>query len=291
MSRPLVSVGLPVRNAAGRVAEVVRSVLAQDHEHLELVISDNASTDATEEVCRALAREDARIAYHRQPEDIGLVANFVFVLHRAQGKFIRWIGDDDRLAPGYVSRMVRVFAADPRLVLVTSQIAYIEPDGDVRSAEYAGTALGSDDPVVRFAEMLRLLNESYLLIDPNYGLFRRSVAASMARPNMLREDEVFAARMALAGPWAHVGEALASRHRSEHTDAAISQRLGVPPWHARVVTALERRELLRATREFALDGAQRAAARAAINQWYLRRHRRIVEHRARKVARLVQGRR
>jgi len=84
---------------------------------------------------------------------------------------------------------------------------------------------------------------------------------------------------------------LASRHRSEHTDAAISQRLGVPPWHARVVTALERRELLRATREVTLDGAQRAAARAAINQWYLRRHRRIVEHRARKVARLVQGRR
>ena len=157
-------------------------MLAQDYGNLELVISDNASTDGTEEVCRALAREDPRIVYCRQPENIGLVPNFMFVLNRARGDYLRWIGDDDCLAPTYVSRMLGVFADDPRLVLVTSQIAYIEPDGEVRTAEYRGTELGADDPVVRFAEMLRLLNESHLLIDPNYGLFRRSVATSLARP-------------------------------------------------------------------------------------------------------------
>ena len=289
MTGPLVSIALPVRNAADRVADVVRSVLGQDHENLELVISDNASTDATEGVCRALARDDRRIVYCRQPENIGLVPNFMFGLNRARGDYLRWIGDDDSLDPRYVSRMLQAFADDPRLVLVTSQIAYIEPDGQVRSADYRGTGLGSDDPVVRFAELLRLLNESYLLIDPNYGLFRRSVAASLARPNMLREDEVFAARMALAGPWAHVGETLASRHRGEHSDAAISQRLGVPSWQARVVTALERRELVRAIGEVALTSQQRTAARAAINHWYLRRHRRTVEHRTRKLARMLPG--
>ena len=76
-----VSIGLPVRNAGDRIADVVRSVLAQDHQNLELLITDNASTDGTEEVCRELARSDSRIAYHRQPQNIGLLNNFVVNRH------------------------------------------------------------------------------------------------------------------------------------------------------------------------------------------------------------------
>jgi hypothetical protein len=52
---------------------------------------------------------------------------------------------------------------------VTTQLDYTGPDGFRRTEAYNGTALGSDDPVTRFIEMLRLLNESYLLIDPLYG--------------------------------------------------------------------------------------------------------------------------
>jgi len=80
----LVSIGLPVRNAGSRVTEVVRSVMAQTHTDLELVISDNGSTDDTEDVCRTLAKEDDRIHYHRQPENIGLLNNFRFVMGTAR---------------------------------------------------------------------------------------------------------------------------------------------------------------------------------------------------------------
>ena len=61
-----------------------------------------------------------------------------------------------------MSRGLDAFAADDRLILVTSQMDYIGPDGLTQTAAYDGTALGSDDPVTRFTEMLRLLNESYL---------------------------------------------------------------------------------------------------------------------------------
>ena len=71
-SDALVSVGLPVRNGADRIGEVVRSVLAQDYDHIELVICDNASTDHTEDVCRDLVRADSRIVYHRHQDNIGL---------------------------------------------------------------------------------------------------------------------------------------------------------------------------------------------------------------------------
>jgi glycosyltransferase involved in cell wall biosynthesis len=123
-STPLVSVGLPVYNGVQTVETVIRSVLSQTHERLELVISDNASSDGTEEVCRDLAARDRRIVYHRQSRNVGLLNNFIEVIRRARGTFFRWIGDDDWLAPQYVSRCVETLAGDPRLILVTTQIDY-----------------------------------------------------------------------------------------------------------------------------------------------------------------------
>src|SRR4051794_2538647 len=114
-SRAFVSIGLPVRNGAAHLASVARSVLAQDHARLELVITDNASTDATEEICRALAREDPRVRYHRQPRDMGMLSNFRTAMGLARGTFFRWIGDEDTLAPNYVSRCLAVYAAGPQL--------------------------------------------------------------------------------------------------------------------------------------------------------------------------------
>ena len=145
----LVSVGLPVRNGADRIERVVKSVLKQDHENLELVICDNASTDDTEELCRDLAAHDSRIVYHRHPVNVGLLNNFISAMRLATGTFFRWVGDDDWLAPNCVSRGLDAFAADDRLILVTSQLEYTGPDGLTQTATYDGTALGSDDPVTR----------------------------------------------------------------------------------------------------------------------------------------------
>lgn len=289
-AEPLVSIGLPVRNAGSRVADVVRSVLAQDHARLELVISDNASTDDTEEVCRELARSDPRIAYHRQAENIGLLNNFEYAIRAARGTFFRWIGDDDELAPTYVSRCLREFAADPRLLLVTTGVAYAGPDGVTESAEYHETALGSDDPVERFIEMLRLLNESYLLIDPLYGMMRREPVAAIPRRNMLREDEVFATKLALAGPWRHVPEVLARRNWRRERIGRVAARLGVPSWQSHFSNTLQCREILRWLPQAGLTAEQQRRARAAVYQMYLRRQRRTLAHRSRKLMRMAVGR-
>jgi glycosyltransferase involved in cell wall biosynthesis len=286
-SDSLVSIGLPVRNAGARLDGVVESVLAQDHGNLELVISDNASTDATEQVCRDVAATDPRIRYHRQPENVGLLNNFLTVIRLARGEYFRWIGDDDRLKPGYVSRCLQLMAADPRLILVTTQVAYTGPDGEVSSNAYRGTALGSDDPVDRFCEMLRLLNEEHLLVDPLYGLVRRSVAAEIRRRNMIREDEVFALKLALAGPWGHLPEMLAQRSWQHDKIANIARRLGLPAWQAHASNTLAVREILRALRAADLTREQQRRARAAVVRMYLRRQQRTIEHRGRKLARMA----
>jgi glycosyltransferase involved in cell wall biosynthesis len=282
--RPLVSIGLPVRNGAQRILPVIESVLRQDYQDIELVISDNASTDDTDEVCRSLAKGDPRITYHRQPTNVGLLNNFVATMQLAKGKFFRWIGDSDTLEPSYISRCLEAFAADDRRILATTQIAYVEADGTVRTAEYRGTDLSSHDPVVRFREILRLLNQSFLTIDPLYGLMRREPVAAMPRVNMYGEDQLLATRLALAGPWGHVPEVLASRARDDREPShEVARKLGIPGWQVRTAQALLCRNVLRHLRTSDLDVTQRRQAQAALARFYAIRHQRIAARRARRL--------
>ncbi|MCK2214716.1 glycosyltransferase [Actinomadura sp. ATCC 31491] len=283
-SESLVSVGVPVYNGAGRIEGTITSVLAQDHANLELVICDNASTDGTEEICRDWAATDPRVVYHRQPENIGQIPNFTDAIRRARGEFYRWAGDDNWLAPTYVSRCLEVLAADERLLLVTTQQAYACPDGSTRTAAYTGTGYLSGDPVDRFAESLRMLNENPLAMDPLYSLMRRERVMRVERGRvMLREDEIYAARMALAGPWGHVPEILAGREWEAQPQGDIARKLGVPAWQARFATLFQCRELLRALGEVPLTPAQRRRGRALVARMYLRRHGVTAARRGRKL--------
>ena len=270
-SDTLVSVGLPVFNAGERIEGVVKSVLEQDHENLELVICDNASTDDTEDVCRALATQDRRIVYHRNPTNVGMLNNFVGAMGLAHGTCFRWIGDDDWLHPRYMSRCLDVFAEDDRLILVTTQIDYTGPDGVTQTAPYDGTALRSDDPVTRLVELLRLCNESHLLIDPCYGVFRRERVMHIKRRNMLNDDQVFSAKLALVGPWGHVPEVLAWRNWTCVSNANLARKLGVSRFQATFPNELQCIETARWLDECNLDRQQRNRARLAIARLYARR--------------------
>lgn len=282
----LISVCLPVRNGASSLRTVVESVLAQDHANLELVISDNASTDGTEELCREFATRDARVVYVRQPQNIGLLNNFQSAMRNAHGTFFRWVGDDDWLAPNCLSRCLEVFENDPRLIVVTMAVEFASDDGVSRMADYHGRALSSDDPIERFTEMLRLLNASW--IDPLYALMRRDAIAPLPRRNMLREDQIFATKMALAGPWGHVGDVLGRRGWRTETRSGLARRLGVPAWTARAATTLQGIETLRWIGNTSLDRDQRRRARVAVYRWYVRRQQLTIAGRGRRVAAMAQ---
>jgi glycosyltransferase involved in cell wall biosynthesis len=287
-SETLVSIGLPVRNGERTVGKAIRSVLAQDHARLELIVSDNASDDGTEEICRELAGSDPRVRYIRQPENIGLLPNFYAVLREAQGAYLKWIGHDDWLAPGFVGRCAAVLDDDPSLILVTTRQGHVGDGGDVESTGYTRDQLRSPRPVERFTEMLRLLNESLLELDPLYGMVRPARVAALPRPVMLHEDQVFAARLALAGPFGHVDEILSYRLPAPYGNrTAIARRLGVPTWQVRVANVLMCRELSVAVGEVGLTAAERREARRAIARFLARRQQQTAAHRARKIAGLV----
>jgi glycosyltransferase involved in cell wall biosynthesis len=284
---PLVSIVLPVYNGADTVAPVIESVLAQTHPQVELVVSDNASTDGTQQICRQFERDDPRVVYLRQPRNIGLLNNFTSAADNTTGRYVRWIGDDDSLEPDYVARVLEAFAEDERRVVVTTQIVYTDPEGvPTLNTDHDPEALSSSDPVERFGELLRLLTTDFARIDPLYATIRRDLA-TVSRRNMLREDQVFAARMALAGPWGHVPAPLAHRHWHQESAAGLANLLDVPGWHRHVRALLQCRELSRWVARSSLDSGQQARARAEILRFYARGKRNTARRGVAKLERLT----
>lgn len=265
---------------------VIESVLAQDYAPLELIISDNASTDGTEALCRDAAAADSRIIYHRQPTNVGILNNFIQAMQLARGTYFRWLGDDDWLAPTYVSRCVEEFSSDSSLVLVTTQLNHVRQDGSTHTVVHSDTTFRSADPIERFDKLLSYLVDGFLPFDPLYGLFRRTSLLGIKRRNVIREDEVFAAKMALVGPWGHVSEIL-TRQSIRVRGHGLARYLSVPSWQAHIPTAVQCWELLGHLRTEGVVPAQRNRARVVLGRYFVKQHMRTLRRRSMKLRNLI----
>jgi glycosyltransferase involved in cell wall biosynthesis len=166
----LVSVGLPVYNGERYLRDAIESILAQSHRDLELVISDNASTDATEAICREFAARDARVRYERQNENRGAVWNFNRVASLARGEFYMWAAFDDLRRPECVERSLAALRANPAAVMCCTGIALIDENGQpVPERGYVTTGVRPVGATPR--ERLRALARSTYWYD-FYGLIR-----------------------------------------------------------------------------------------------------------------------
>jgi glycosyltransferase involved in cell wall biosynthesis len=104
-SSPKVSIGLPVYDGERYVDEAIASLLGQTFEDLELLISDNASSDV---ICRAWAARDSRVTHSRNPTNLGAAANYGRVLSMARGELFKWAAHDNVTAATYVAKAVEV---------------------------------------------------------------------------------------------------------------------------------------------------------------------------------------
>ena len=130
MPYPLVTICVPTRNRAAVLAESIENICAQDYQNLEILISDNGSTDDTEQVCRRAAAADARVRYVRQTRNIGLHGNHNFCMDEARGEFLCFFHDHDRHDPRLVRTYVEFMRRHPRVGLVGSDWELIDDDGD-----------------------------------------------------------------------------------------------------------------------------------------------------------------
>ncbi|MFZ0594337.1 MAG: glycosyltransferase family 2 protein [Bryobacteraceae bacterium] len=126
---PRVSVGLPVFNGERFVEAAIRGILTQTYEDLELIVSDNASTDRTPEICRDYAVGDKRVVYHREDTNIGAKANFNRTFELSRGAYFKWAAADDVCGPRYLARTVDVLDRDPSAILAHCHSAVINAEG------------------------------------------------------------------------------------------------------------------------------------------------------------------
>jgi glycosyltransferase involved in cell wall biosynthesis len=192
---PLVSVGIPAYDRPRSMERAVRSVLAQTHADLEVVLSDDASGDAEVAlVGRRLAEEDARVRYVRQPANLGHDLNYQRVLELAEGRYFMWLSDDDWLDAGYVERCLAALEADPGLAIAWGTARYYR-DGE-HVIDERPMDLGSRRPGLRVVSYFARVSVN----GPLFGLMRRlELVAAGGFPDVPGGDWLLVARMAARG--------------------------------------------------------------------------------------------
>ena len=195
---PHVSVGLPVYNGEEFLREAIESVLAQSFTDFELILSDNASTDGTEAICREYTAADARVKYVRHPKNIGAAGNHNYVFSVTSGEFFHWMAHDDVLGPDFLSTCLQAIegaSAEPSIVY--PNFVFIDDEGNVVERPPRGVTTGADRPAERFAEVLGKVGSMVEI----YGLGRRStIARSRLVGAFVSSDFVMIAEYALLGP-------------------------------------------------------------------------------------------
>jgi glycosyltransferase involved in cell wall biosynthesis len=151
-----VSVGLPVFNAEQYLEQCVDSILSQTYTNLELIISDNASTDATETICQRYAARDARVRYQRNSRNYGATFNFRRVMLFSSGEYFLWAAHDDMFAPEYAEKAVAVLEQNRDVVLCYSKSIEIDERGQPLERKEQILAADAPYPHQRFRELIRM---------------------------------------------------------------------------------------------------------------------------------------
>jgi glycosyltransferase involved in cell wall biosynthesis len=214
LESPLVSVGIPVYNGAKYIEETLRNILTQSYSHLEINISDNASTDDTGAICQAFAARDSRIRYLRQEANIGAARNFNAVIHLARGPLFKLANADDLCDSTMIERCVAVLLERHDVVGCYAKTMIIDETGEVLGPYEDGMDLPMDSPVERFKSVLSNVG----LVNLFQGVIRTdALRRTRLSDDYPGADKVLASELALHGPVVEIGEPLFFRRF--HKDA------------------------------------------------------------------------
>lgn len=276
MSMPRVSIGIPLYNAERYLRTCLDGVAAQTYGDFEAVIADNASTDATGEICREYAARDPRFRYVRNERNLGAAKNFNLVFQLSRGEYFRWAAYDDIMAPRAVEACAAVLDRDPAISLAYPKTVIIDAEGKEIEKYEDSYEFSDPDPAKRFSRFLRMVDKRNC--NPLFGLMRSEmVARTMLVGSYHSADKVFLAQMVLLGKFIEVPEYLFYRRdhplSSVHVnttasafaawfDTARAGRSAFPRW--RRLT-----ELLKSIDRSRLSLRQRGLCTASLIRFYL----------------------
>ena len=236
---PLVSIGMPVFNAEKYLGDALDSLLQQSFRDFELIISDNASTDRTRQICEKYAASDSRVTYFRLPENLGAIRNFNRVFELSRGKYFKWASHDDTCATTFLEQCVEVLENNPDVTWCHSQSLHVDESGQPLSnseheaISYVSSGSRKAGNAPRWSRDAACVQERFQSILmghggvlDSYGLIRSDVIrrTPLYLP-YFGSEKVFMAELALRGRYKEIPETLF--YVRVHSAAAYNLRTNV----------------------------------------------------------------
>lgn len=236
---------MPVFNGEAYLGAAIESILDQTCRDLELIISDNASTDRTADICRSFADTDPRVRYFRQEHNLGASPNYDFTFHEARGKYFKWAAHDDVIEPTMIERCVEILDRYPEVQLAFPRTLRIDEKGEVVGVypDYSEMRLMSSRPSKRFGDIVCRMHNCVAF----FGVMRRAeLATTLLHAAYEDADRHLLAQLALRGPLFEIPEHLFRRrdHAGAYSqsvppadriawfDTSRDQAVTLPEWHS-----------------------------------------------------------
>jgi glycosyltransferase involved in cell wall biosynthesis len=210
----MLSVGMPAYNSANWIEAAISSILSQTMTDFELIVSDNASTDGTYEICERIARQDPRVRLLRNAVNIGANRNYCAVLDAARAKYFKWAASSDWCAPTFFEKCVAALERDPDAVLAAPRTAFFDRSIETAQPSTADLDLESTVPAERYIELLSTggLNNAF------NGVIRRDALLRASRLGVyMSADVVLMSELALMGKFVLLDEHLFFRRMAVET--------------------------------------------------------------------------
>ena len=168
---PLVSIGVPVRNGSAFLEEALRLLVKQTHTNLEIIVSDNDSSDGSGDIIERFANGDSRIKVYKQSRPLTAIENFRFVFERASGEFFMWAACDDRRSLDYVERLLSTLQEHPNASLAFGDLVFFSESMHWEEGELIPHAFETTIGDSWYSRLLRITRSKGHHV---YGLIRKA---------------------------------------------------------------------------------------------------------------------
>ena len=196
----IVTIGIPVYNESDYLDETINSAISQTLSDIEIIVSDNASTDNSFEIANRYSESDPRVRVIRQTENIGAHNNFQFLLSEAKTPYFVWLGGHDVFESDYLEKAVDFLDKDQEAVMVYPINAFaIDKEGNsVNGAKCSNiNTTGIEWPLKRVGHIVKNLTYCINI----HGIFRTEILRALPFEKVIGPDNLI---LGLAGIYGHV---------------------------------------------------------------------------------------
>ena len=231
---------MPVYNGAEYLDDTIRSLLGQDYTDFELIITDNASTDRTEEICREVAAKDSRVRYVRNERNLGAAANYNLGFTLATGEYFKWCAHDDLISPNCVGELVKALDENPEMLAAFPKTKCIDQTGT--EIPIVGRELPDRKGLTPVQRFMRGVLEGGTMYEI-FGLYRREfLYKTMLHLPYYGSDRALLAEIALLGEFMRVPSATFYNRDHRSRSININDKLERARWQNASVTKAQAME-------------------------------------------------